>query len=78
MSIAFVDLKKKKESQGADSTGVIYLDALLLIFQYRLIFWIISDENSIARHLLVGIYSYVILSPLIFDSSSYENCRRTL
>lgn len=74
MSIAFVEI----ESQAADSTGVIYLDTLL-IFQHRLLFSrLFSDENSIAGHLLVGIYSYVILSPLIFNSSSYGNCHRTL
>lgn len=38
MSIAFVDLKKKKkESQATDLTGVIHVDALL-IFQYEFLF----------------------------------------
>jgi len=39
MSVAFVDLKKKKkkESQATDLTGVIHLDTLL-IFQYELYF----------------------------------------
>lgn len=34
MSVAFVQ-RKKIESQAADTTAVIHLDALLLIFQYR-------------------------------------------
>lgn len=53
MSVALVNLKekKKKESQAADSTGVIHLNALLLIFQNRLFSWITTNGNSIAGHL---------------------------
>lgn len=40
-----------------------------LSFDTDFIFWITSDENSIGEHLLVGIYSNLILFPLISDSS---------
>lgn len=41
-------------------------------------FWTTSDGNSIAEHLLAAFYSYVTVSPLISNSSNYENGHKTL
>lgn len=75
MSVAIFDLKKKKiESQTVDSTGMIYLDALL-IFQHRLLFSKLFRMKIVLLDILVAIDFYVILSPLIFNSSSCGNCQ---
>lgn len=78
MSVAFFDLKKKKKNRvTVDSTGVIYLDALL-IFQHRLLFSKLFQMKIVLLDILVGIDFCVILSPLILNNSSYGNCHRTL